>query len=118
MLDLETITPAELEIKLHQLAHSANKAEADWNAAQEEYQILKDMEDSKFAAVVEAQLAKTTAEKERLALLDPEWGEWFKVLQLARGKANSLKVEWHSQDRLYWTCQSILSSKNKEWARQ
>lgn len=118
MLDLEQAVPADLEVVLHQLAHKANEAEKAWNAANENYQILKDAEEAKFALVVDAQIGKTTAEKTRLALQDPEYAEWHRVLQEARGLANEYKVEMHCQDRLWRTCQSILSSKNKEWARQ
>lgn len=117
-IDIETATPAELEIALHQLAHAANKAEKEWNAAQEEYQVIKDSEDLKRSAIVDAQIAKTNTEKERMADLDPKWHKWYEGLQAARSKANELKVEMHCQNRLFEACRSILSSKNKEWARQ
>lgn len=113
-MDLNNVTPAELEMKLKELAHLTYKKELEWIEAQENYDILEDNKKSKFACIVEIMEGKTSAEKERAALVTIDWGVYLNTLSNARKLARLSRVEKDNANRLYDTCRSILSSKNAE----
>jgi hypothetical protein len=117
MIDLDTITPAELENKLYKLAHECYAADKLYIRASEDFEILDDNKKPYFACVVDEQAGKSTAEKERAALKTPEWGEWLRRYQAARYRAREARVERDNKIRLHDTCQTILWSKNKERGR-
>lgn len=113
-MDLTTATPALLEEKLKELAHLAYEKDLEWVDAQETYDILEDNKKSRFACIVEASEGKTSAEKERAALITADWGVYLNTLSNARRLARLSRVEKDNANRLYDTCRSILSSKNAE----
>ena len=116
-MDIELITPAELEAKLYELAHHCYAADKLYIDGDEEFQILEDNRKPYLALLVEAQEGKTTAEKERKALISPEYGSWLEGYQAARKNSRQLRVERDNLSRLFNTCRSILSSKNNERRR-
>lgn len=116
-MDIELITCGELETKLYELAHNCYAADKLYIDGDEQFQILEDNKKSYLATLVEAQEGKTTAEKERKALVSPEYGSWLEGYQAARKQSRQLRVERDNLQRLFETCRSILSSKNNERRR-
>lgn len=108
------MTPAELERNLGLYCDKANKAERAAVEAQEQFEILEDAKKMFFAEVVEEQSGKTTAEKERQALVSHQWKEWMAGYQAARQIALQARVEKNVQVRNWETCRSLLSSKRIE----
>lgn len=117
-MNLETVTPLQLETYLRDYAHKIYAADKAFILADEAYSVLEDNKKSYWATVVESQQGGSNAERERKAALDPAWGEWISGLQEARIKARMARVERDNLVRLWESCRSILSSKNKEWGRQ
>lgn len=113
-MDINQLLPADLEQKLYELAHKSYEIEKRWIAAQENYDIIEDNKKSKFASIVEVQEGKTTAEKERLALINADWNQYLSALSQSRKMARELRVERDNILRLWETCRSIMSSKNAE----
>lgn len=116
-MNIEELTIAELEQKLYELAHSCYSADKLYIDGDEQYQILEDNKKSYLASLVDSQEGKTTAEKERKALMSPEYGAWLEGYKEARKKARQLRVERDNLSRLWETCRSILSSRNNERRR-
>jgi len=100
----------QLEKQLKDFANKANVAERALVEADETYQILDDVKKEYFASLVDLQDAKTTAEKERMALQDDRWSEWLVGYQEARKISRQARVDKNVAVRNWETCRSLLSS--------
>lgn len=113
MINLEIITPSELESQLYSLAHKCFESDKAYIQADEDFQILEDARKPFLAVLMEGMDVKTTAEKERLAYASMDYVQWQQGYQNARNKARQLRVERDNYIRLWETCRSLLSSRNQ-----
>jgi len=104
----------ELEAKLSQYAWLCFKADEAFNKANEDLTIAEDCKKVEFALLVEQQEAKSTAEKERMALTS---GEWMTVLDSHKElrRARNEAMLYRDKYRRNFDCiRSIMASKRRE----
>jgi len=118
MINLEQTTPFELEQILYQLSHECYESDKAYIDAKEKYEILEDAKKPFLMVLMDKFNVKTMAEKERLAYASSDYLDWLNGYQQARREMNRARVERDSKMRLWETCRSILSSRNKDWSRQ
>ena len=111
-IDINNISPAELEENFYRLAHECNDADEKLLKAKEDYEIIKDNSDRIFAVIATEQPGKSTAEKERLALVTEEWKRHLESLGLARKEYKTAQSLHDTLVRLWKTYRSIMSMRN------
>jgi len=113
-MSIKEMTASQMEEKLLDLAHKVYDADKAYITARERFDVLDDNKKSFFAILVDAQEAKTTAEKERRALMSDDWMIQLDGLKAARFASVKAKVERDNYVRLWETLRSIMSSRNTE----
>jgi hypothetical protein len=112
MIDIDTMTPEQLEHELARCAHECFHADRAYVEANELFKEKDDARRSVFSVIVEGIIARTTAEKERLAYIEPAWGNWLKEFAKIRLEASNKRILRDNWLRRWETIRSILSSKN------
>jgi hypothetical protein len=102
----------ELEHELVRAAHETYKSDLEYIKADEYFREKDDARKSVFAVIQDAMFGKTSAEKERLALIDASWGEWLKEFARIRLEARNKRILRDNWLRRWETVRSLLSSRN------
>lgn len=102
------------EETLYKLAHKANEMERHLVDMQEQFDLLDDVKKEFFASIVDGQAGKSTAEKERAALISQEWKDWMTGYMEAKASYLKAKVKRNVAVRNWETCRSIMSSLRTE----
>lgn len=113
-MNLELLTPRELEDKFYKLCHAVNKAERAFRDAEKVHEDLYAFKDAVFAKLIMEASGKTNAEKERTMKVSEEYKNYIKGLHKAKSAMLDAKVEVNITKRNWETCRSILSSRNVE----
>jgi hypothetical protein len=103
-------TIQELMDKLFHLDAECDEANQEYCMDKENFDIADDNYKIRFAQIVATSEGKTTAEKERAALMSDEWKEYLTAYQALRKAMVQSRVKKEGLQRHWDTCQSLLSA--------
>lgn len=109
---MKNFTPEELEQLLQSSAHDAAVDGEAWALMQGEVDSIEDRKNDYLAVLASEQEGKSEAEKERLARMTPDWGNFRSDLSHRQAECLKLKVKYQTSIRRWETCRSLLSSMN------
>lgn len=89
-------------------------AARDWLDKQASADQLRECKADRFAEISHRQDAKTNAEKERLARLDPEWREYREGMLHAEDEARRARFWMKKKEMLFDATRSMNANRRKE----
>lgn len=98
---------------MFELVKAYEDAARDWLDKQATADQLRECKADRFAEITERQDAKTNAEKERMARLDPEWTEYRAGMLHAEDQARRAKF-WMKTKEMYFDATRSMNANNRK----